>query len=67
LNILNIYSKERPYFITHEYSTLLRTQIGKNLSINCEAEGKPKPYLSWIKKIDGIDLINIFLFFQIFF
>ncbi|CAF1021701.1 unnamed protein product [Adineta steineri] len=50
LFILNIV--ERPYFITHEYSTLLRTQIGRNISITCEAQGKPDPYLNWMKKID---------------
>jgi hypothetical protein len=58
---------ERPYFVTHEYSTSLRTQIGRNLSINCEAHGKPTPNLSWIKKIDGIDLINFYFISRIFF
>ena len=46
---------ERPYFVTHEYTTLLRTQIGKNVSIACEAQGKPSPLVSWIKKMDGKD------------
>jgi len=46
---------ERPYFVTHEYTTLLRTQTGKNVSIACEAQGKPSPFVSWTKKIDGID------------
>ncbi|CAF0853475.1 unnamed protein product [Adineta steineri] len=50
LFVLNIV--ERPYFVTHEYTTLLRTQIGKNVSIACEAQGKPSPFVSWIKKID---------------
>ncbi|CAF0747073.1 unnamed protein product [Adineta ricciae] len=50
LFLLNIV--ERPYFTTHEYTTLLRTQIGKNVSIACEAQGKPSPFVSWIKKID---------------
>ncbi|CAF4554336.1 unnamed protein product, partial [Rotaria magnacalcarata] len=45
----------RPYFVTDESATLLRTQIGKNVSIACEAHGKPSPFLRWIKKIDGID------------
>jgi hypothetical protein len=30
--------------------------MGRNLSINCEAHGKPTPNLSWIKKIDGMEL-----------
>jgi len=50
LYVLNVV--ERPYFVTHEYSTLLRTQIGKNVSIACEAQGKPSPFVSWIKKMD---------------
>ncbi|CAF1295776.1 unnamed protein product [Rotaria sordida] len=50
LFVLNIV--ERPYFVTDTYTTLLRTQIGKNVSIACEAHGKPSPFLSWIKKID---------------
>ncbi|CAF0883547.1 unnamed protein product [Rotaria sordida] len=50
LFILNIV--ERPYFITHEYSTILRTQLGKNISIICEAQGKPKPHINWIKKMN---------------
>lgn len=50
LFVLNIV--ERPYFVTHEYTTLLRTQIGKNVSIACEAQGKPSPFVSWTKKID---------------
>jgi len=47
--------KERPYFTTHDYSTLLHTQIGRNISIACEAQGKPEPYLIWMKNIDGRD------------
>ncbi|CAF1172481.1 unnamed protein product [Rotaria magnacalcarata] len=50
LFVLNIV--ERPYFVTDESTTLLRTQIGKNVSIACEAHGKPSPFLRWIKKID---------------
>lgn len=48
--VLNVV--ERPYFVTHEYTTLLRTQVGKNVSIACEAQGKPSPYVSWMKKMD---------------
>jgi hypothetical protein len=65
--LTNIYSKERPYFITHEYSTSLRTQIGRNISINCEAQGKPTPNLSWIKKIDGMDFNSHISFVKILF
>jgi hypothetical protein len=27
--------------------------------MNCEAQGKPKPYLSWVKKLDGNQTIMI--------
>ncbi|UJR13501.1 hypothetical protein I4U23_000515 [Adineta vaga] len=50
LFLLNVV--ERPYFITNDYPTLLRTQLGRNISIACEAQGKPEPYLNWMKKTD---------------
>jgi hypothetical protein len=45
--------EERPYFITNEYQTLFRTKIGRNVSITCEAQGKPSPSIIWRKKNDG--------------
>ncbi|CAF1613542.1 unnamed protein product [Rotaria sp. Silwood1] len=54
-NIIKLFSLnivERPYFIIHEYSTIIRTYIGENISIICQAKGKPKPFIYWIKRID---------------
>jgi len=32
---------------------MIRLEIGRNLSINCQANGKPTPNLSWRKRIDN--------------
>ncbi|CAF3560700.1 unnamed protein product, partial [Rotaria sp. Silwood2] len=62
LFILNIV--ERPYFITHQYSTILRIEIGKNLSIICEAQGKQIKAMFIIvilKIVDIYRMLNICL------
>lgn len=64
LSIDVFFPLERPYFITNEYPTLIRTQLGRNISITCEAHGKPDPYLNWMKKTDGINLMK--LLFDVF-
>ncbi|CAF1340273.1 unnamed protein product, partial [Didymodactylos carnosus] len=52
---------QHPRFVTNDYSstTTYRTQMGKNVTLSCRAQGKPLPLITWIKKADIQKSINI--------